>query len=265
MEKFMGFFDDFQLLNVTSCRMYGSSDLPLIRTHCSYLGVIQGTYLLNNTIETRPAVYLTPRNIETSGGWQSPAGAWRDNCYIECTGARADRFFAAFGASRCVRHIFAADISPFMAKLHEWQQIFAQGAPIDQARCALCLEEFAALLEGELNQEKNPAIHHPSLARLIRDINQAPGKNWNIAAEAARAGVTLRHWNRLFNAATGMPPHRFINLCRIQAARKLLTSTNLTIKEIAAECGFESASDFSRFFRKHTGFTPGECRRARLR
>ena len=261
----MGYFDDFQLLNAVSCRMYGSGNVPLIRTHCHYIGVIRGSYLVDGGIENRPAVYLTPQGIETAGGWCSPPGKFRDNCYIECSGSRADRFFAAFDAEKSVRHIFVADVAPFLAKLHEWQQIFIGGTPFDQHRVVLCLEEFAALLEQELNSEKNPAVHHPHLAQLINSINLEPGKKWDIAAEAARAGFSLRHWNRLFIAVTGMPPYRFINLCRIRAARKLLTSTNLSIKEIAVECGFDSASDFTRFFRRHTGFTPGECRRARLR
>ena len=70
----MGYFDDFQLLNVTDVRMYGSSDVRMIHTSCHYIGIIRGSYIIEGNTENRPMVYLTPANIDTLGGWFSPAG-----------------------------------------------------------------------------------------------------------------------------------------------------------------------------------------------
>ena len=75
----MGYFDDFQLLNVTKVRMYGSFDTKVLHTRCHYLGIIQGTVFVNGIAENRPFVYLTPRNIDTLSGWVSPPNAFRDN------------------------------------------------------------------------------------------------------------------------------------------------------------------------------------------
>ncbi len=262
--KIMGYFSDFQLLNVINVRMYGAVEPQKIFTRCHYIGIMQGTVLLNGHIETHPFIYLTPCGINTLSTWFSPPGKSRDNFYIECTGPRADRFMAAFEAVLTPRSIFIDDTAPFLAKFHELQKLFAAGEILHRSRIALCMEEFAALLEEQQTGE-NPALGNYHFDELIRTINREPGKKWDFSACAKSAGITLRHWNRLFTAAAGMPPHRFVNSCRIKAARNLLCSTNLSIKEIAEKCGFESASDFSRFFKKNTAITPGECRRSALR
>ena len=262
--KKMGYFDDFQLLNVTKVRMYGASEISSIYTMCHYIGVIQGTVRINGVEEKRPFVYLTSRNIKTLSGWISPPNAFRDNFYIECAGERADRFFKAFEAMGRWRYIFVRDITPFVAKLEEFRQLFSLGNPLHHHRMILAFEEFAAMLEAELHHENHPASHRFKLDELLTAINRNPGKKWDFAAEAQRAGVTMRHWRRIFAGSTGMPPNRFVNFCRMRLAKELLTSGNLSIKEIAEKCGFEGASEFSRFFRKNSSLTPGEYRRSRM-
>lgn len=260
----MGYFDDFQLLNVTDVRMYGSSEVRMIRTTCHYLGVIRGSYLFNNTVETRPAIYLTPAGIDTLGGWFSPAGSFRDNTYIECCGKRADRFMEAFSAVGHSRCIPVADPEPFIAKLLELKNLFSSGSLLHRHRIILCFEEFAARLEDELQSGGNSSISRFDLENIMTGISRNPEKKWDFSALADAAGITLRHWNRVFTRAAGMAPGSFLHFCRIKLARELLTSTDRQIKEIAGRCGFENVSDFSRFFRKHCGISPGKYRKNRV-
>ncbi len=260
----MSYFDDFQLHNVINVRMYGRSELSTILTRCNYIGLIRGTVLLNGQAEKRPFIYLTPADIRTLSGWLSPDGQCRDNFYIECTGRRSDRIMTAFGATDRTRVIFIRDTAPFLSKLNELQKLFSAGEVLHRSRITLCMEEFTALLEADLQAAETPYANRCILNELLASISREPEKKRDFAACAKAAGFTLRHWNRIFTAATGMPPHRFVNFCRIKKARNLLCSTNLSIKEIASQCGFDNASDFSRFFRKNTAITPGECRRSAL-
>ena len=260
----MGYFDDFQLLNVTSVRMYGSSEVAMIRTRCHYIGVMRGEVILNGVVEKHPFVYLTPQGIETLSGWYSPDGCCRDNFYMECTGSRADRLLAAFDASAIPRHYPVSDPEAFTARLKELRKLLHSGDPRSKAQIVLKVEEFAALLSDELFHARNDVPHRYHLDEVIEQISREPGKNWDFARFARQAGVTLRHWNRLFSSCAGMPPYRFVSSCRVRLARELLGEGKLSIKEIAGCCGFESASDFSRFFRKNTAVTPGEFRRNTL-
>ena len=259
----MGYFDDFQLLNVTQVRNYGPSGAEVILTPHCYLGVISGRYIINGSVETSPMVYLTPANILTPNGWDSPARARRDNFYIEISGARAERFFAAFGAEKQCRHFFVSDPAPYLALLEEMRNIFTAHAPFSSGAAALCFEEFAARLEEELSHPARSAF--PPLEKFMQEISLAPGKKWDFAAEAAKCGFSLRHWNRLFTAAAAMAPHAFVASCRIRRAKELLSHGRLPLKAIAAEVGFEGASEFSRFFKKNCGMTPGAFRKSRMK
>ena len=78
---------------------------------------------------------------------------------------------------------------------------------------------------------------------------------------AARCGISTRSLNRRFRAALGTTPLAFLQEARTAAARELLRASNLGVAEIAARCGFGSASHFSRSFTAHAGVSPQDYRR----
>jgi AraC family transcriptional regulator len=84
----------------------------------------------------------------------------------------------------------------------------------------------------------------------------------SLADIAASAGLSPYHFLRVFGSATGVPPFRFLTRMRIDAARRQLQEGDLSVTEIAALCGFSSASQFSTAFRRETGMAPSEFRRA---
>jgi AraC family transcriptional regulator len=84
----------------------------------------------------------------------------------------------------------------------------------------------------------------------------------SLADIAASAGLSPYHFLRVFRTVTGMPPLRFLTRMRIDAARRHLQDGDLSVTEIAALCGFSSASQFSTAFRRETGLAPREFRRA---
>lgn len=65
----------------------------------------------------------------------------------------------------------------------------------------------------------------------------------------------------MFKRVTSRSLPEFRNQLRVSEARRLLTETNLTQKEIAARLGFSRASNFSDFFRRMTGEVPGALRK----
>ena len=69
--------------------------------------------------------------------------------------------------------------------------------------------------------------------------------------------------DRAFRASYGLAPMRMLRDLRLQRARHLLQSTDLTLEAVAESCGFEDAAYFSRVFRRAAGQTPGQYRRGR--
>jgi AraC family transcriptional regulator len=74
---------------------------------------------------------------------------------------------------------------------------------------------------------------------------------------AAVACLNSYHFARQFKAATGVPPHQYVILRRIDRAKHLLQAgTDLSLAEVAAQVGFSDQSQFSRHFKRLVGVTP---------
>ena len=79
---------------------------------------------------------------------------------------------------------------------------------------------------------------------------------------AAEAAISKFHFARLFKAATGEAPHRFLVRLRVDAARQLLRDTELTVAQVAAAVGYGSVAQFAAAFVRHVGRTPRAFREA---
>jgi AraC-like DNA-binding protein len=61
--------------------------------------------------------------------------------------------------------------------------------------------------------------------------------------------------------STGTTIHNYLVRCRMDAAKTLLLSTDMTVSQVAEEVGIESEAYFCNSFKKLTGITPKEYRR----
>ena len=78
---------------------------------------------------------------------------------------------------------------------------------------------------------------------------------------AAVARLSPYYFARQFKLATGLPPHQYVILRRVERARQLLhAGTGLSLAEVAAHAGFSDQSQFSRHFKRLVGVTPGQFR-----
>jgi AraC family transcriptional regulator len=76
---------------------------------------------------------------------------------------------------------------------------------------------------------------------------------------AAVARLSPYHFARQFKTATGLPPHRYVIMRRVERASQLLqTGTELSLAEVAAHAGFSDQSQFTRHFKRLVGVTPGQ-------
>lgn len=73
--------------------------------------------------------------------------------------------------------------------------------------------------------------------------------------------LTFDHANRIFHKTMGCSIIKYRNIVRIQYAKAKMRATNMPVKEIAVEVGFENAHYFSRIFKKNEGLSPSEYKR----
>jgi AraC-like DNA-binding protein len=116
---------------------------------------------------------------------------------------------------------------------------------------------------------RNPAIRKPCRsvdAAIVHDlIGTASGRFPTTAELAEQFNVGRRNLLRLFKSTTGTTPSRYIEETKLDKAKTLLATSKLTMKQIAHEAGYSTASYFSSKFHQLTGLTPSAFRRRALR
>lgn len=78
---------------------------------------------------------------------------------------------------------------------------------------------------------------------------------------AAVAGYDRSYFCRQFRRTTGMTFHRYLNVCRICAACRLLEDARLPMSAVAEQSGFSSQKNLSRLFGQMLGMTPTQYRK----
>jgi AraC-like DNA-binding protein len=103
-------------------------------------------------------------------------------------------------------------------------------------------------------------VHLANARAFIEDHLTDPGLN--AARVAAGIGISERHLSRAFaSAGEGLP--RFVLTRRLERAHRLLASGSRTaVAEVAASCGFGSATYFTQAFRAHFGVRPSDVRKS---
>lgn len=99
------------------------------------------------------------------------------------------------------------------------------------------------------------------LTRVIEYMNTHLGEQLSLDRLAAHACISKFHFARLFRSRTGVSPHAYLVQLRMTAARDLLSSSELSIAEIAKRCGYSRSSQFSAAFNKRYKTPPSVFRR----
>lgn len=105
-----------------------------------------------------------------------------------------------------------------------------------------------------------PARRQP-LRELQQHIADHPDADLSLGALAARLHMSPRHFARVFTAELGMPPGRYVEKVRIDAARRMLEDGALTAEAVASAAGFGNGQAMRRSFVGSLGVTPTEYRR----
>ena len=110
-------------------------------------------------------------------------------------------------------------------------------------------------------RQPNGALLRERLRAVVEYIEEHLDAGPTLEQMAAVAHLSPYHFARQFKAATGLPPHQYVILRRVERSKRLLQSTDEhSLAEIAADAGFSDQSQFSRHFKRLVGVTPGQFR-----
>lgn len=96
--------------------------------------------------------------------------------------------------------------------------------------------------------------------RALDYIHENYKKDIDINIIAESVGLSYSHLRKIFKDETGDNIINYVNSMRINESKRLLHQTNLTVREIAINLGYNNEQSFVRFFKKYVSMSPGEFR-----
>jgi transcriptional regulator GlxA family with amidase domain len=101
----------------------------------------------------------------------------------------------------------------------------------------------------------------PPLRQVQQWIAEHPGADLSVDALAERASLSPRQFARAFATEVGVPPGRYVDRTRLEAARRRLEDTADGVEETARACGYRTPEAMRRAFVAALGVSPAEYRR----
>ena len=142
----------------------------------------------------------------------------------------------------------------------------------DYYGCQLYAESFASSMFVHLIRKYSARQHkirnykdglsRYRLKKAICFINDRLDRNLKLIDIAQEIQMSQYNFCRLFKKSTGITPYRYIIQQRVEKAKRLLKeNSELSIADIALECGFTHQSNFNYHFRQSTKMTPNAYRK----
>ncbi|MDY0288630.1 MAG: helix-turn-helix domain-containing protein [Sphaerochaeta sp.] len=128
--------------------------------------------------------------------------------------------------------------------------------------CHQLLGFLYTLLAG--NVTERTTVEHVRLEKAIRHMQRHVFDNLCLTQIAGHVGLENSYFVRLFRKRMNTTPMKYYSSLQLEAARAMLTSGDLSIKEIAAKLQFCSEFHFSKQFKASTGSSPSLYRKTHL-
>ena len=103
--------------------------------------------------------------------------------------------------------------------------------------------------------------HHPAVERVVAAMRERADCPLTLRDMADVAHLSPYHFARVFKEVTGIPPGEFLGTLRLERAKRLLLTTDLSVSEVCFEVGYESLGTFTTRFKRLVGVSPGRMRR----
>ncbi|WP_028547509.1 AraC family transcriptional regulator [Paenibacillus sp. UNC451MF] len=170
------------------------------------------------------------------------------------------RLFQLFGISKVVS---VGENLELQQRFRELEEHRSDKGPSTSLKIQSSLFSIISYFIDHAIMDKSQEAANDSIRKLtetIEYIDTFLTRELTIEELSQNAHFHPNYFIRIFKRHLGMPPMRYIHERRLEKAKLLLGSTDLTVGEIAHKSGFNDVSYFSAAFKKSAGVSPSEYR-----
>lgn len=124
---------------------------------------------------------------------------------------------------------------------------------------AMLIKTSEMMAVSSLTKFSNP--HYGKLLNLREKIYKNPKNKWSVDTLCREMNMSRSYFQLIYRETFGITCISDVINCKINYAKNILTTTNLSIGQISEECGYDNDEHFMRQFKKHIGVTPSEYRK----
>lgn len=125
-------------------------------------------------------------------------------------------------------------------------------------RCSVLVYEYLLEVRSQLfsGARSDVSLTDPA----VRFMDENFSRDITLEELAGLCGVSMQHFCRVFRQKCGMRPMEYLALRRVAEAKRLLSSTDVPVTEIAAMVGYSTPTYFGTVFRRYEGVSPSVWR-----
>lgn len=182
-----------------------------------------------------------------------------DNHWIIPGGYACDRLLTEIGFDKVTT--FTLDSTALLDKLFLKMHIaLARDNIYGNLKTPGILYDFMIELDRAVNHLNSPLGTNPAIRKCLELIDSDYRSPITLEDLVCVTGLSKQHICRLFRSSLGTRPMEYIAKRRIQAAKELLSGTEMTLEDIAEATGFCSGSYFCKLFKRYEDITPTQFR-----
>lgn len=239
---------------------------PRIEPHYSLIFILDG----EGVFIQKGKKYPLKRNDLFGIFPQIPHEYVSDKCdpmqYLRLTfeGSQSVQLLERIGIKRCTPFKVNGYTSVTLLHLRELIEQAENTADRDSdlVRLSIFLQLFRSLSRHVPDELRNIDCSDEWLEQGREHMELHYSENISIETIAKHVGIERSYFSRKFKTAYGITPLKYLQNIRINAAKKLLETTDLSLSAIAPSVGYVDIFSFSKAFKKNTGISPVDYRAA---
>lgn len=158
------------------------------------------------------------------------------------------------------------EMSRYVDVCHQLQREVAGNLPYAPVQCQALVEQLVVILLRSVRRGADAGLS-PEQAQIINRalqwLHAHSHENVLVSDVAKEVNLSPVHFRQLFRRAMGVSPKQYLFALRLQTSKCLLMHDR-PVSEVATLAGFGSPQEFSKAFRRLTGVTPLQWKRAHL-